>query len=62
MGNATVECAIVIQNGKRTPVSGSIDFGELPVGWRGLDRPIEAHVPPGDSSRIVQVADAAVVA
>jgi hypothetical protein len=61
LGGATVECAIVIHNGKRTPVSGSIDFGELPVGWRGLDRPIEVAIPPGVSSRIVLTAEAAVV-
>jgi len=60
-GDATIECTVVVHNHKRTPVSGSIDFGELPVGWSGLDAPVDVFVPPCDSSRIILVARAAVV-
>lgn len=61
LGNATIECAVVIHNGKRTAVSGSIDFGTLPIGWSGLDSPVKVFVPPGDSVRVILTAEAAVV-
>ncbi|MFH0980353.1 MAG: hypothetical protein V2A79_02300, partial [Planctomycetota bacterium] len=60
-GTTRIECAVVFHNGKRTAVSGSIGFGELPVGWRNLHGPIQVVVPPNDALRLTLAAEAAVV-
>ncbi len=62
LGDVTIECAVVIRNGKRTPVSGAIDFGELPVGWSRRNEPVPVVIPAGESSHVTLTAKAAVVA
>lgn len=61
LGGAAIECTLAIHNGERAPVSGSLDFGELPVGWTGLANPFAVSVSPGATARVVLTAEAAVV-
>lgn len=49
----TVECTLVIENRTSRTLAGSMDFGELPVGWSGLNTPWGISVPPGGSSRVI---------
>ncbi len=61
LGGAAIACTLGIHNGERTPVSGSLDFGELPVGWSGLDQPLGVSISPGATARVILTAEAAVV-
>ena len=60
-GNTTVECAVVLRNGTRTPVSGVLGFGELPVGWVSRSGAARVFLAPGGSSHLILAADAPVV-